>query len=143
VQRREGSSDLPTFRPSGLHFGLSAFQPSSLEFQPSSLPALSFSIPRQLLWLPTTREEKYKAKQAIDTFFVRGGDVLSAVRSTPAPACCSCPSRSCRRQHHADGDLAGAGAAHRASVVARRRPQPRRLAAADAILAVAAPASAQ
>ena len=34
---------------------------------------------RQLLWLPTTREEKYKAKQAIDTFFMRGGDVLSAV----------------------------------------------------------------
>jgi AAA family ATP:ADP antiporter len=33
---------------------------------------------RQLLWLPTTREEKYKAKQAIDTFFVRIGDVLSA-----------------------------------------------------------------
>ena len=33
---------------------------------------------RQLLWLPTTREEKYKAKQAIDTFFVRSGDVLSA-----------------------------------------------------------------
>src|SRR5262245_11912374 len=33
---------------------------------------------RQLLWLPTTREEKYKAKQAIDTFFHRGGDVLSA-----------------------------------------------------------------
>jgi hypothetical protein len=33
---------------------------------------------RQLLWLPTCREEKYKAKQAIDTFFVRGGDVLSA-----------------------------------------------------------------
>jgi hypothetical protein len=34
---------------------------------------------RQLLWLPTTREEKYKAKQAIDTFFVRIGDVLSAL----------------------------------------------------------------
>ena len=33
---------------------------------------------RQMLWLPTTREEKYKAKQAIDTFFVRFGDVLSA-----------------------------------------------------------------
>jgi AAA family ATP:ADP antiporter len=33
---------------------------------------------RQMLWLPTTRQEKYKAKQAIDTFFVRGGDVLSA-----------------------------------------------------------------
>lgn len=34
---------------------------------------------RQVLFLPTTREEKYKAKQAIDTFFVRIGDVLSAV----------------------------------------------------------------
>lgn len=34
---------------------------------------------RQLLWLPTSREEKYKAKQAIDAFFVRFGDVLSAV----------------------------------------------------------------
>jgi AAA family ATP:ADP antiporter len=33
---------------------------------------------RQLLWLPTSREEKYKAKQAVDTFFVRTGDVLSA-----------------------------------------------------------------
>jgi ATP:ADP antiporter, AAA family len=33
---------------------------------------------RQLLWLPTSREEKYKAKQAVDTFFVRGGDLVSA-----------------------------------------------------------------
>ncbi len=33
---------------------------------------------KQMLWLPTTREEKYKAKQAIDTFFVRAGDVISA-----------------------------------------------------------------
>jgi AAA family ATP:ADP antiporter len=33
---------------------------------------------RQLLWLPTSREEKYKAKQAIDTFFVRSGDLLAA-----------------------------------------------------------------
>src|SRR6185369_11372875 len=33
---------------------------------------------KQLLWLPTSRDEKYKAKQAVDTFFVRGGDVLSA-----------------------------------------------------------------
>jgi AAA family ATP:ADP antiporter len=36
------------------------------------------NVARQLLWLPTSREEKYKAKQAIDTFFVRGGDLLSA-----------------------------------------------------------------
>ena len=34
---------------------------------------------RQMLWLPTTREMKYKAKQAVDTFFVRMGDVASAL----------------------------------------------------------------
>ena len=34
---------------------------------------------RQALFLPTTREEKYAAKQAIDGFFVRMGDVLSAL----------------------------------------------------------------
>jgi AAA family ATP:ADP antiporter len=33
---------------------------------------------RQMLWLPTRREEKYKAKQAVDTFFVRMGDVVAA-----------------------------------------------------------------
>jgi AAA family ATP:ADP antiporter len=33
---------------------------------------------RQMLFLPTTREEKYKAKQVIDSFVVRSGDVLSA-----------------------------------------------------------------
>ena len=33
---------------------------------------------RQMLFLPTTREEKYKAKQVIDSFVVRFGDVLSA-----------------------------------------------------------------
>lgn len=33
---------------------------------------------RQMLWLPTSREEKYKAKQAADTFIVRVGDLLSA-----------------------------------------------------------------
>ena len=34
---------------------------------------------RHMLFLPTTREEKYKAKVAIDSFFVRAGDVLSAL----------------------------------------------------------------
>ena len=33
---------------------------------------------RQALWLPTSREAKYKAKQAIDSFFVRAGDVAQA-----------------------------------------------------------------
>ena len=34
---------------------------------------------KQMLWLTTTRVEKYKAKQAIDTFFVRTGDLLAAL----------------------------------------------------------------
>jgi len=34
---------------------------------------------RNMLFLPATREQKYKAKQAIDSFFVRVGDTLSAV----------------------------------------------------------------
>ena len=34
---------------------------------------------KQMLFLPTTREQKYKAKVAIDSFFVRAGDVLSAL----------------------------------------------------------------
>ena len=33
---------------------------------------------RQALWLPTSREAKYKAKQVADSFFVRAGDVASA-----------------------------------------------------------------
>ena len=32
----------------------------------------------QMLYLPTTREEKYKAKQVTDTIAVRAGDVLAA-----------------------------------------------------------------
>ncbi len=43
--------------------------------------ALDYSLMNTLraaLYLPTSREMKYKAKQAIDTFFVRAGDVLSA-----------------------------------------------------------------
>ena len=32
---------------------------------------------KALIFLPTSREEKYKAKQAVDTFFVRTGDLLS------------------------------------------------------------------
>jgi len=37
------------------------------------------STVRNILFLPTTREEKYKAKVAIDSIFVRAGDVLSAI----------------------------------------------------------------
>ena len=34
---------------------------------------------RNVLWLPTTRLQKYVGKQAVDTFFVRSGDVASAI----------------------------------------------------------------
>jgi AAA family ATP:ADP antiporter len=33
---------------------------------------------KQALWLPTSREAKYKAKQAVDSFCMRAGDVLQA-----------------------------------------------------------------
>jgi AAA family ATP:ADP antiporter len=34
---------------------------------------------RHMLWLRTTREEKYKAKQVVDSFFVRLGDLFAAL----------------------------------------------------------------
>ncbi len=34
---------------------------------------------KQALWLPTSREAKYKAKQAVDSFFWRTGDVIAAI----------------------------------------------------------------
>jgi AAA family ATP:ADP antiporter len=44
----------------------------------SSLDYSLSNTTRQALWLSTSREAKYKAKQVIDTFVVRAGDVLSA-----------------------------------------------------------------
>ena len=34
---------------------------------------------KQMVWLPTTPEQKYMAKQAIDSFFVRAGDLVAAL----------------------------------------------------------------
>jgi AAA family ATP:ADP antiporter len=34
---------------------------------------------KQMVWLPTTPEEKYMAKQAVDGFFVRAGDLVAAL----------------------------------------------------------------
>jgi len=45
----------------------------------SSLDYSLSNTTRQALWLPTSRDAKYKAKQVIDTFVVRAGDVMSAV----------------------------------------------------------------
>jgi AAA family ATP:ADP antiporter len=43
----------------------------------NSLDYSIYNQAKQSLWLPTTREQKYVAKQAIDTFVVRAGDLLS------------------------------------------------------------------
>lgn len=55
---------------------LSAFRPTK-----TMENAVDYSLNntvRNMLWLPTSTEVKYKAKQAVDTFFVRMGDVSSA-----------------------------------------------------------------
>jgi AAA family ATP:ADP antiporter len=44
----------------------------------SSLDYSLSNTSQQTLWLVTTREAKYKAKQVIDTFFKRAGDTMSA-----------------------------------------------------------------
>jgi AAA family ATP:ADP antiporter len=65
-------------------YGLMAFVPvlGALRwakiFENSTDYSLNNTV-RQALFLPTTREEKYKAKQVTDAFCQRGGDVLSAI----------------------------------------------------------------
>ena len=44
---------------------------------------------RNMLFLPCTYEEKFSAKQAIDSFFVRMGDVLSAALVFVGTSSCS------------------------------------------------------
>jgi AAA family ATP:ADP antiporter len=43
----------------------------------NSLDYSIYNQAKQALWLPTTREQKYVAKQAVDTFVVRAGDLFS------------------------------------------------------------------
>jgi AAA family ATP:ADP antiporter len=64
-------------------YGALAFLPilSVVRWAKTAENATDYSLQntvRNVLFLPTTREEKYKAKQAIDGFFVRAGDMLSA-----------------------------------------------------------------
>ncbi len=64
-------------------YGVLAFLPilNLVRWVKTAENATDYSIQntvRQVLFLPTTREQKYKAKQAIDSFFVRAGDVFSA-----------------------------------------------------------------
>lgn len=65
-------------------YSLLAFYPilSYVRWAKTTENATDYSLQntvRNVLFLPCTREQKYKAKQAIDSFFVRAGDVLSAL----------------------------------------------------------------
>lgn len=51
---------------------------STLKIADNSLDYSLGNTTRQALWLSTSREAKYKAKQAIDAFVVRIGDVVQA-----------------------------------------------------------------
>ncbi len=56
--------------------------PAAVRWAKTAENSTDYSLPntvRNVLFLPTTREEKYKAKQAIDAFFWRAGDLLSAL----------------------------------------------------------------
>lgn len=79
---RVGLLILPTIALVG--YALAAFLPllAYLRWVKTAENATDYSLMntlRGVLFLPTTREEKYKAKQAIDTLFMRAGDTLSAL----------------------------------------------------------------
>ncbi len=64
-------------------YGLLAFAPLLAVVRVAKVAenAVDYSLQntaRHALFLPTSREAKYKAKAAIDSFFVRGGDLLSS-----------------------------------------------------------------
>jgi AAA family ATP:ADP antiporter len=64
-------------------YNVLAFVPSLRAVQAAKVSekATDYSLSntvRNMLFLPCTREEKYSAKQAIDSFFFRMGDVISA-----------------------------------------------------------------
>ncbi len=52
---------------------------------------------RNMLFLPCTYEQKFAAKQAIDSFFVRMGDVLSAALVFVGTLCSRCRREGSRR----------------------------------------------
>ncbi len=51
---------------------------SALKVADNSIDYSLGNTTKQALWLPTSREAKYKAKQAVDSFFVRAGDLIQA-----------------------------------------------------------------
>ena len=77
---------------------------------------------RNMLFLPCTYEEKFSAKQAIDSFFVRMGDVLSAALVFFGTNVIQLQPRAVRGgQRGAGPDLAGAGVEGRQDLHAAHR----------------------
>ena len=68
---------------------------------------------RNMLFLPCTHEQKFSAKQAIDSFFVRMGDVLSAVLVFLGTTMGAAAARLRRDQRRAGDGLARARVARR------------------------------
>jgi ATP:ADP antiporter, AAA family len=65
-------------------YGLFAFAPvlSMIRIAKITENATDYSLQntvRRALFLPTSREAKYKALQAVETFFWRAGDLLSSI----------------------------------------------------------------
>ena len=65
-------------------YGVLAFYPilSAVRWAKTAENSTDYSLNntiRNMLFLPCTREQKYSGKQVIDSFFVRSGDVLSAL----------------------------------------------------------------
>ncbi len=65
-------------------YGIIAFVPllSAIRWGKTAENSMDYSLQstvQHTLFLPTTREQKYKAKQVIDSFFKRAGDTLAAV----------------------------------------------------------------
>jgi AAA family ATP:ADP antiporter len=86
VVKHLGVSTAVTILPalSLLAYNVLAFLPSlrAVEIAKVTEKGTDYSLSntvRNMLFLPCTREEKYSAKQAIDSFFFRMGDVVSAV----------------------------------------------------------------
>ncbi len=71
----------PTIALSSYLLMLRAPSFEAIRFLKTADNSISYSLGNttmQALWLPTSRETKYKAKQAVDSFCVRAGDVLQA-----------------------------------------------------------------
>jgi AAA family ATP:ADP antiporter len=71
----------PTIALSSYLLMLRAPSFEAIRFLKTADNAINYSLGNttmQALWLPTSRETKYKAKQAVDSFCMRAGDVLQA-----------------------------------------------------------------